>query len=299
MTTTVSTAAGTPQRRFLSLLATLGTAAFLLAPSSASAQVALGTAANFGVLGATPDVNNTGATVVTGAVGVFPAASIIGFPPGTATSLEPGTAVAGQAQTDLGLALAAALGTACGTTLTGDLGNRTLTPGVYCYPASAGLTGDLTLDFQGNPNAVFLFKIGSALTTASASRVLAINTGIPPATCLPNINWYIGSSATLGTGSNFAGNILSEVSITLTSGATLRGRALARTGTVTLAANPAVGGCPIAAAIPGGPIPGVPGSGIGANVTDVPTLQEWNLIFLGLLLAAAGGWYVRRRGLGR
>ena len=290
------------QRRHLSIVAAFGIAALLLAPSLATAQVNLGTASNFGVLGATPNVNNTGASLVTGNVGVFPAASIIGFPPGGATgSLEAGTAAAGQAQTDLGVALAATVLPALCTDLSGqDLGTLVLTPGVYCYTSSAQLTGNLTLDFLGNPNSAFLIRTATALTTASNSSVLAINTG--GAGCLPNINWRIGSSATLGTGTNFAGNILAQSSITLTTGATLRGRALARTGTVTLDSNPNVGGCPIAPAVVGGPIPPpppIPPPVAGVGVFAAPTLQEWALIFLGLMLAAMGGWYVRRQGMGR
>lgn len=287
------------KRRFSVLLATVGTAAFLLAPSCVSAQVNLGTASNFGVLGATPNVNNTGLSVVTGNVGVSPAASIIGFPPGIATgTFESGTAAAGQAQTDLGIALAATLLPALCNDLTGqDLGGLVLAPGVYCFNTSAQLTGNLKLDFQGNPNSAFLIRTGSTLTTASNSSVLAINTG-PNPVCLPNINFRVGSSATLGTGTNFAGNILAQVTITLNTGASLRGRALARTGTVTLDANPNVGGCPIAAAFAGGPIP--PGAGAGAGtLVGAPTLQEWALIFLGLMLAALGGWQVRRKSLGR
>lgn len=287
------------KRRTLTLLCAFGTAVSLLAPSLASAQVNLGTAANFGVLGATPNVNNTGATAVTGNVGVSPAAAIIGFPPGTATgTFEPGTAAAATAQTDLGIALGATLLPALCTDLTGqDLGGLVLTPGVYCFNTSAQLTGNLTLDFQGNPNSAFLIRTGSTLTTANNSSVLAINTG--GAGCLPNINFRIGSSATLGTGTNFAGNILAQVSITLITGASLRGRALARTGTVTLASNPVVGGCPIAAAFVGGPIPGGGGGGGPGTVIGAPTLQEWALIFLGLMLAAVGGWQVRRNSLGR
>lgn len=289
MTTIVSpTRDSSLKRRTLTVLASLGTAAALLAPFSASAQIALGTAANFGVLGATPSVTNTGPTVVTGNVGIFPAASITGFPPGTLTgSLQAGTPAAGTAQTDLTVAYTAAAAAVCNTDLTGvDLGGLTLAPGVYCFSSSAQLTGNLTLDFQGNPNAAFLFKVGSALTTASASSVLSINTG--GAACLPNINFQIGSSATLGTGSNIAGNILAQASITGTTGSILRGRALARTGAVTLDTNQ-VGGCPFAATRIVG----------GSGITEIPTLQEWNLIVLGLLLACVGGWYARRSSVTR
>lgn len=287
--------------RPLSVLVAFGIAALLLAPSFASAQIALGTAQNFGVL-AGSTVTNTGPSHVFGNVGVSPGTAITGFfpidgGPGTATgSYEAGNGTALTAKTDLAAANVAATGTACGTDLTGlDLGTvGPLTPGVYCYTASAGLTGTLTLDFLGNPNAAFLFKIGTGLTTAGASSVVAINTG--GAGCLPNINWQVGSSAILGTTSNFSGNILADQSITLTTGANLRGRALASVGAVTLDSNLNVGGCPVAPAFVGGPIPA---PGVGAGIVSVPTLQEWTLIFLGLLLATMGGWYVRRQGIGR
>jgi hypothetical protein len=117
--------------------------------------------------------------------------------------------------------------------LTGqDLGGLTLVAGVYSYSTSAQLTGTLTLDAQGDPNAVFIFKIGSALTTASNSVVNVINSG---SKC--NVFWQVGSSATLGAGTTFSGNILALTSITLTTGANAVGRMLARNGVVTLDTN--------------------------------------------------------------
>ena len=100
-----------------------------------------------------------------------------------------------------------------------------------------GLTGTLTLDAQGDPDAVFIFQIGSSLTTASGALVSVINGGN---NC--NVFWQIGASATLGTGTSFVGNILALASITVTTGANVDGRALARTGAVTLA-NSAVSAC--------------------------------------------------------
>jgi hypothetical protein len=139
--------------------------------------------------------------------------------------------VALQAQVDLTSAYNVAAGTPCNVDLTGqNLGGLTLTPGVYCFSTSAFLTGTLTLDLQGNPGALFLFKIGSVLTTASASSILLINSG--GAICPSNLFWQVGSSATLGFGSAFAGNILALGGITLTTGAQLAGRALAQTGAV-------------------------------------------------------------------
>jgi hypothetical protein len=211
--------------------------AMLLQPSTASAQISLNTAQNFGVLAGSA-VTNTGPSVVTGDVGVSPGSSVTGFPPGIVVSgaVHAGDATAAQAQTDLSAAYNVAAGIACNTDLTGqNLGGLTLTPGVYCFSSSAGLTGTLTLDFQGNPAAFFLFKIGSTLTTASGSSIVLANSG--GTTCPPNVFWQVGSSATFGTGSSFTGNVLALTSITLTTGAGLNGRALARNGAVTLDTN--------------------------------------------------------------
>jgi len=283
------------KRRPRSLHALAAAAALLLAPALVQAQVTLGPALQtFGVLAATT-VTNIGPSVVAGNVGLSPGVAIVGFPPGTATgTFEINSLTAVQAKTELTTALNTAAGTACTTNLTGqDLGGLTLTPGVYCFNTSAQLTGNLTLDFQGNPNASFLFRTGSTLTTASNSSVLAINAA--GSGCLQNVNFEVGSSATLGTGTNFAGNILAVASITLNTGANLRGRALASNGAVTLDSNLAVGGCPAAASVPGGPIP-APGAG---RIENVPTLQEWALILLGLMLAGLGAWQQRRKAIAR
>lgn len=215
----------------------LSLAALLLCSTSAFAQVVLGTAQNFAVLGGSA-VTNTGSTVVTGELGVWPTPTVTGFPPGIVQggTIHLADAVAQQAQSDLTAAYNSAANLACTTTLTGqDLGGLTLTPGVYCYATSAQLTGTVTLDFQGNPNALFVFKIGSTLTTASSSSVAFIDTG--GSTCPPNVFWQVGSSATLGTTTSFGGNILALTSITANTGATVNGRLLARNGAVTLATN--------------------------------------------------------------
>jgi hypothetical protein len=211
--------------------------AMFFAATTLSAQISLGTAQSFAVLGGST-VTNTGGTVITGNVGVSPGAAVTGFPPGIVGggAIHAGDATAGQAQSDLTVAYNAVAGTACNVDLTGqDLGGLTLAPGVYCFSSSAQLTGTLTLNMLGNPNAVFLFKIGSTLTTASGSRVLLINSGV--VTCPPNIYWQVGSSATIGTTTAFVGNILALTSITLTTSAQLNGRALARNGAVTLDTN--------------------------------------------------------------
>jgi Ice-binding-like len=206
--------------------------AFAIRQSTARAQTAtvdLGRAAPFGVLAGTT-VTNTGPTVVNGDLGVSPGTAVTGFPPGVVNgTIHAGDATAAGAQVDL----TAAYTDAATRTPTGPLpaaiGGLTFTPGVYNAPAAVGLTGTVTLDAQGDPNAVFIFQIGSALTTASGSVVNLINGANP---C--NVFWQIGSSATLGTGSAFAGNILALTSITVTTGVTLNGRALARNGAVTL-----------------------------------------------------------------
>ena len=210
--------------------------AVALTPSSANAvatPVPLGTAQSFGVLGGST-VTNTGPSVVQGDLGVSPGTAITGFPPGTVLgAIHDNDAVAAQAQADLTTAYNQAAGQPCDEDLTGqDLGGLTLTPGVYCFDTSAQLTGALTLDAEGNPDAVFVFQIGSTLTTASASSVNLINGASP---C--NVFWQVGSSATLGTDTDFVGTIMALTSITLNTGADINGRALARNGAVTMDTN--------------------------------------------------------------
>ena len=195
--------------------------------------VNLGTADNFAVLGGSA-VTNTGPTVLTGDLGVSPGSAISGFPPGIVNGTIYATdAVAAQAESDLTTAYNAAASEAITADLTGqNLGGLTLTPGVYFFASSAQLTGTLTLNFQGNPNAQFVFQIGSTLTTASNSSVQVINDGGP---C--NVYWQVGSSATLGTTTTFVGHILALTSISLQTGASVQGSALARNGAVTMDDN--------------------------------------------------------------
>lgn len=207
----------------------------LIAAIPAAAQISLGTAQSFGVLGGST-VTNTGATTVNGNVGVSPGTAVTGFPPGVVVggAIHANDAVAVQAQNDLTTAYNEIATTPCTVDLTGqNLGGLTLTPGVYCFSSSAQLTGALTLDALGNPNALFLFKIGSTLTTASGSSVTVINGG---SSC-NRVYWQVGTSATLGTGTSFAGDILALSSITLTTGANTSGKLLARNGAVTLDTN--------------------------------------------------------------
>jgi uncharacterized repeat protein (TIGR01451 family) len=212
-------------------------AVFIAAPFHAAlAQIAptLGTAQNFAVLGSST-VTNTGPTIVTGDLGVDPGTAITGFPPGTVVggTTHAADAVALQAQSDTTTAYVNLAGQLCNTSLTGtDLGGLTLVPGVYCFSSSAQLTGKLTLDAGGNPSAVWVFQIGSTLTTASSASVVLINGGQ-----LCNVFWQVGSSATIGTSTNFIGNILALTSITITTNASVSGRALARNGAVTMDSN--------------------------------------------------------------
>jgi len=206
-------------------------------PNHVNAQTAptLGTAASFAVLGGST-VTNTGPTVINGNVGVAPGSAIVGFPPGIVTppgTLYPGDATALQAQTDTTAAYNSLAGQPCDVNLTDqDLGGMTLTTGVYCFNTSAQLTGTLTLDAEGSNDAVFIFQIGSTLTTATNSSVNVVNGGN-----ICNVWWQVASSATLGTTTSFGGNILAQASITLVTGATLSGRALAQTGAVTMDSN--------------------------------------------------------------
>ena len=226
-------------------LAGLAGLVVLIQPASAAfgfsspAPVGLGAAAGYSVLAATT-VTNTGPTVISadaglnGDLGVSPGTAVTGFPPGAVTA--PGAIHSA----DVSAANAKTAATAAYTDAAGrtpdqvfppihDLGGATLTPGVYNDPSSLAITGTLTLDAQGDPNAVFIFQAGSTLVTASASNVALVN-GAQAA----NVFWQVGSSATLGTGSSFAGTILAQTAITVTTGVSVQGRVLAGTAAVTL-----------------------------------------------------------------
>lgn len=195
----------------------------------------LGSADGFAVLGGST-ITSTGPTDITGNVGVWPGTAITGFPTGTISggTFYAGDAVAKQAEADLLTAYNVAAGETCGSDLSGEnLGGITLTPGVYCFTSSAQLTGKLTLDAQSDPNAIFLFQIVSTLNTADESSVVFTGNGQGG-----SVFWQVGSSATLGTNTSFAGNILAMDSVTLTTGASINcGRALASTGAVTMDSN--------------------------------------------------------------
>ncbi len=221
--------------RWIGFPAAMLTVALLLPPLSLSqspAPVALGSASDFAVL-ASSEVTNTGATVVTGDLGVSPGTGVTGTPTVTGT-IHAGDSVAAQAQLDLTTAYNDAAGRTVGAiTVAGNLGGQTLTPGLYTSTSSLEISsGDLTLDALGDANAVFIFQMASTLITTTGRQVILSGAANPA-----NIFWQVGSSATLGTTSVFKGNILALASITLTTGAVLDGRALARTGAVTLDGN--------------------------------------------------------------
>ena len=200
--------------------------------SADAAGVGLGTTAAYGVLGGSA-VTNTGPSTILGDVGVAPGTAVSGFPPGTVTgTIHANDANALQAKADLVTAYDDAASRGSTATISQDLAGRTLVAGVYTAASSLGLSGTLTLDAKGDPDAVFVFQAGSALNVASSSRVRLVNGA---QAC--NVFWKVGSSATIGTASQFTGNVLALTSISLTTGATLDGRALARNGAVTLDTN--------------------------------------------------------------
>lgn len=287
--------------------------------NAASTSVGLGTATSYAVLGGST-VTNTGGSVLNGDLGVSPGGAATGFPPGIVHgATHTADAAAGQAQSDLITAYNDAAGQLPVTTVPTELGGTTLLPGIY--DSSSGtfqITGTLTLNAQGNPNAVFIFHTATTLVTASSSSVNPINGA---QAC--NVFWQVGSSATLGTGTGFQGSILALTSITVTTGATIVGRALARNGAVTLDTNtitvptcvvattPAPtgsGGSPGPRGSPTGP--GGGGSTTGSNqVGRVPSgpaqtgggstagVQNMGLFELGgaLLVASGGAFALRRR----
>jgi hypothetical protein len=172
--------------------------------------------------------------VISGSLGLAPGSAVSGFPPGIVLNgtTQVANGVALQAKNDLVTAYNDAAGRSSTATVAADLAGETLTPGVYTSASSLGLSGQLTLNAQGNPNAVFIFQAGSSLIVGSGSQINLIGGA---QAC--DVFWQVGSSATIGTSSAFVGNILALTSITMTTGATLQGSALARNGAVTLDTN--------------------------------------------------------------
>jgi hypothetical protein len=202
------------------------------------APVALRSAASFAAL-AGSTVTNQGPTSVKGDLGVSPGTAVTGFPPGTVTlgAIQAGNTAAAQAELDLTTAYNDAAGrTLCPVTVAGNIGGQTLTPGLYKSTSSLAITsGNLTLDANGDPNAVFIFQMASTLTVTSGLQVI-LTGGASSA----NVFWQVGTSATFGTTSVFQGTVMANQAISLDTGATLDGRALASIAAVTLLSNTVV-----------------------------------------------------------
>lgn len=268
---------------------------------AATAAVGFGKAGRFAVL-AGETITNTGQTTITGDVGLHPGSAVTGFPPGKVHGqVHKADSVALQAKKALTTAYLDAAGRPSGHAVSANLGGRTLKPGVYRSGSSMGLTGTLTLDGKGDPNAVFIFQMGSTLTTASASKVNMINAAKE---C--NTFWQVGSSATLGTNSLFRGNLMALTSIAVQTGARIYGRALARNGSVTLddnvitrsvcAGGTGGGGGGGTSGSGGGQVSHTPSGGVAAGDGWTGDTKNTALLVFGVcLLASAGVLAVRRR----
>ena len=209
----------------------------MAASSSNQAAPTLATIAPF-VIMAGSTVTSTGATALTGDLGVSPGTAVTGFPPGTLTgTIHAGDATSAQGLADLTTAYNDLKGrTLAPVTVAGNIGGLTLPPGLYKSTSSLAISsGDLTLDAQGDANAVFIFQITSTLTTTTGRSVILAGSAKAS-----NVFWQVGTSATLGANSTFKGTIMADQAITLNTGASVNGRALARIAGVTLAGNAVV-----------------------------------------------------------
>jgi hypothetical protein len=273
----------------------LGLAALVVliwpATALAATDPGLRTAKNFAVLAGTT-VTNTGPTWISGKVGVSPGCAVTNFPPGTSGVQNKCDAVALQAKTDLVGAYTRAMNANCPGTnnfANVNLGGKSLVPGVYCQSTAPTLTGTLTLNGAG----VYIFQIGSTLITATGARVRLIGGAQP---C--EIFWQVSSSAVIHVNTSFVGNIMALTTITMQTGATLEGRALARNGAVNLDTNRIIqpGGCGANAPPVGSPpqnniLPRSLGFSLSLPSTGVPLELRgefpWLLLLIGM--GAGGG----------
>ena len=207
-------------------------------PPAGPLAINLGCAEPFGII-AGSTITSTGPSIINGNIALSPGSALIGFPPGTINGTQEITTPAAAAAMEcLTSAFIEGQGRSLNAiSLPGQLGGLTLAPGLYVNSSTSGISGTgangiLTLDAQGNSNAVWIFQIGSTLTTDPATSIVLAG-GAKAA----NIFWIVGTSATLGTTSVFYGSILADQAITLETGAVLNGRALARIAAVTLDAS--------------------------------------------------------------
>jgi hypothetical protein len=261
-------------------LATFSTALLLLTSGPAIAQISLGSAQAFSVLGFST-ITNTGPTVVNGNIGLTPGTSITGFPPGTVVNgaIQINNAAALLAKTDIDAAFTAVNAQTCSVTYGAAQDISALSPidanatPVLCFTSSALMTGPVTI--TGTSGTPMVFKIGSTLTVSNN----AVTTLAGGMTC-DQVRWGVGSSVTLGTNSTFVGDVLAAASITLNTGASTAGRAFALNGAVTLDTN-TVSPCAL--------------SVLAADVSNIPTLSDFGLIALSGLVLLLGLRRARRQ----